>query len=97
MGPLEDPTGPWNPRDVGGLPPLPAAGLGQRLCVDEATGDLQKQRSRPRDEAVERLLHRTIAKVGGDIDRLAFNTAIAAMIEFVNCGHLVRWPHGPTR
>jgi leucyl-tRNA synthetase len=33
---------------------------------------------------VERQLHRTIAKVGEDVDRLAFNTAIAAMIEFVN-------------
>src|SRR5574343_1689813 len=36
------------------------------------------------DLNVERLLHRTIAKVEGDVERLAFNTAIAAMIEFVN-------------
>ena len=36
------------------------------------------------DDAVERALHRVIAKVGGDIERLSFNTAIAAMIEFVN-------------
>jgi len=36
------------------------------------------------DPAIERLLHRTVHKVTGDIDRLAFNTAIASMIEFVN-------------
>ncbi|MCH7603315.1 MAG: class I tRNA ligase family protein, partial [Planctomycetes bacterium] len=35
-------------------------------------------------EDIEKLLHRTIAKVGDDIERLAMNTAIAAMIEFVN-------------
>ena len=37
-----------------------------------------------RDDATERLLHKTIRKVGDDIERLGFNTAIAAMIEFVN-------------
>ena len=36
------------------------------------------------DPAIEKLLHRTIAKVGDDIDRVSLNTAIAAMIEFVN-------------
>ncbi|VAX36436.1 Leucyl-tRNA synthetase [hydrothermal vent metagenome] len=36
------------------------------------------------DEAVEKQLHRMIAKVTDDIERLAFNTAIAAMIQFVN-------------
>ena len=33
---------------------------------------------------IERRLHRTIARVGRDIERLAFNTAIAALIEFTN-------------
>jgi leucyl-tRNA synthetase len=35
---------------------------------------------------MEKLLHRTIHKVGGDIERLAFNTAIAALIAVVNAG-----------
>jgi leucyl-tRNA synthetase len=36
------------------------------------------------DVGIEKQLHRTIAKVGEDIERLSFNTAIAAMIELVN-------------
>jgi leucyl-tRNA synthetase len=39
---------------------------------------------RPDDEHLERALQRTIHKVEGDIARLAFNTAIAAMMIFVN-------------
>ena len=35
---------------------------------------------------MEKQLHRTIAKVEGDVERLAFNTAIAALIGFVNAG-----------
>ena len=35
-------------------------------------------------DSYEKQLHRTIAKVGEDVERLAFNTAIASMIEFVN-------------
>ena len=33
---------------------------------------------------IEKQLHRMVAKVDGDIPKLAFNTAIAAMIEFTN-------------
>jgi leucyl-tRNA synthetase len=36
------------------------------------------------DPAIEKLLHKTIKKVQSDIERLCFNTAIAAMMEFVN-------------
>ncbi len=36
------------------------------------------------DEAVEKLLHQTIKKVTEDIEGLAFNTAIAQMMTFVN-------------
>ena len=36
------------------------------------------------DENVERALHATIKKVSSDIPKLAHNTAIASMIEFVN-------------
>jgi leucyl-tRNA synthetase len=36
------------------------------------------------DPELEKALHRTIHKVDGDIERMAFNTAIAAMMIFVN-------------
>ncbi|MBI5864212.1 MAG: leucine--tRNA ligase [Planctomycetes bacterium] len=38
----------------------------------------------PPNPALERLLHRTIKKVQQDIESFGFNTAIAAMIEWVN-------------
>src|SRR6267378_5990246 len=40
------------------------------------------------DDATRRLLHRTIKKVSTDIDAMAFNTAISALMVFVN--HLAR-------
>ena len=79
MGPLEA-SAPWNTRDIIGVHRFLQRSW--RLVVNEEDGSLDL-RDKP-DEGVERLLHRTIAKVGGDIERLAFNTAIAAMIEWVN-------------
>jgi leucyl-tRNA synthetase len=79
MGPL-DASKPWNTRDIIG--PLRFLQRLWRLAVDEATGALSVRDAA--DPAVEKALHRTIAKVGEDIERLAFNTAIAALIEFVN-------------
>lgn len=79
MGPLEA-TKPWNTRDIVGLFRLMQRIW--RLCVDESTGELRFADTA--DEAVEKQLHRTIAKVGDDIERLGFNTAIAAVFEFVN-------------
>jgi leucyl-tRNA synthetase len=79
MGALAD-TKPWNTRDIAGL--YRFLQRVWRLAVDEQTGELKPFADA--DEQVEKLLHRTIAKVGSDIDKLAFNTAIAAMIEWVN-------------
>ena len=79
MGPL-DASKPWNPRDIVGV--YRFLQRAWRLIVDETTGELAVVDA-PDDE-VERQLHRAIAKVGDDIDRLHMNTAIAAMIEFVN-------------
>jgi leucyl-tRNA synthetase len=79
MGPL-DASKPWNTRDIVGV--FRFLQRAWRLVVDEETGSLSL-RSDP-DPEVERGLHRMIAKVGADIDKLAHNTAIAAMIEFVN-------------
>jgi leucyl-tRNA synthetase len=78
MGPL-DASKPWNPRDITGC--YRFLQRAWRLVVNEATG--QTNLAAQPDDAIERALHRLIAKVGPDIDRLAFNTAIAAMMEFV--------------
>jgi leucyl-tRNA synthetase len=79
MGPLEA-SKPWNTRDIVGVHRFLQRAW--RLAIDEATGEPALRDEA--DDSVERQLHRTIAKVGEDIERLAFNTAIAAMIEFVN-------------
>lgn len=79
MGPLEA-SAPWNTRDIVGVHRFLQRVW--RLVVDEESGELSF-RADP-DEQVERQLHRTIHKVGEDIERLAFNTAIASMIELVN-------------
>jgi leucyl-tRNA synthetase len=42
------------------------------------------ERGRPADPEVQRKLHQTIKKVGEDIPRLSYNTAIAAMMEYMN-------------
>jgi leucyl-tRNA synthetase len=85
MGPLAD-TKPWNPKDVPGV--YRFLQRSWRLCVPEfaESGPLHAhlRQDRPDDAAIEKLLHRTIAKVDGDIERLAFNTAISAMMIFVN-------------
>ncbi|GIK19685.1 MAG: leucine--tRNA ligase [Leptolyngbya sp. PLA2] len=85
MGPLEA-AKPWNPRDITGL--FRFLQRAWRLIIDEETGEPRlvgdADAGGTQDPAVEKLLHRTVAKVGADVERLAFNTAIAAMIEFVN-------------
>ncbi|MCA9276395.1 MAG: leucine--tRNA ligase [Phycisphaerales bacterium] len=79
MGPLEA-SKPWNTRDIVGLYRLLQKIW--RLCIDEESGELVFADSA--DEATEKQLHRMIAKVGEDIEKLSFNTAIAAVFEFVN-------------
>ncbi len=79
MGPL-DASKPWNTRDIVGLYRLIQKIW--RLCVDEETGELVFADAV--DDATEKQLHRTIAKVGDDIEKLSFNTAIAAVFEMVN-------------
>ena len=79
MGPL-DQSKPWDSRAIGGM--FRFLKDSWRLCIDEETGEPRIAQSP--DAAIEQMLHRTIAKVGADIEKLAFNTAIASMIEFKN-------------
>jgi leucyl-tRNA synthetase len=96
MGPLEA-SKPWNPRDVPGV--FRFLQRVWRLLIDENSGGLSSyvvepsrdaNPSRDREgagsatDSLERLLHKTIKKVGEDVERLAFNTGISAMMEFVN-------------
>jgi leucyl-tRNA synthetase len=79
MGPL-DASKPWNPRDIAGC--YRFLQRAWRVCVDEQTGSVRLADTP--DPMIEKLLHRLVKKAGDDVERLAFNTAIAAMIEFVN-------------
>ncbi|MCL4221283.1 MAG: leucine--tRNA ligase [Phycisphaerales bacterium] len=79
MGPLEA-SKPWNTRDIIGL--FRFLQRAWRLCVDEGSGRVRVADAC--DANVEKMLHRTIHRVGRDVEKLSFNTAIAAMIEFVN-------------
>ena len=91
MGPLEQ-VKPWNTRSVDGVHRFLARAY--RLVIDPDTGrrsDAVTDGAPTRDQA--RTLHATIQKVTDDVDGLRFNTAIAAMMEFVNAA--TKWDTVP--
>jgi leucyl-tRNA synthetase len=80
LGPL-DQSKVWRTRDITGM-----HNFLKRLWrnfVDEETGRLRVTDELPTTE-LRRLLHKTIKKVSDDMDRMSFNTAIAALIELNN-------------
>ena len=82
MGPL-DANKPWNMNGVEGV--YRFLQKAWRMIVDEETNELNSAISdEPLDDAAERLLHKTIKKVGDDIENFGFNTAISQMMIFVN-------------
>ena len=82
MGPIEA-SKPWNTRDVPGLFSLLKRIW--RLVVDEESGSLSPALADAvPDKQTARILHKTIKKVGEDIEAFKFNTAIAAIFQFVN-------------
>ena len=83
MGPLEQ-VKPWNTRGVEGT--YRFLNRVWRMLTDSGNGSGLKDSVRDCEPTVEqsRALHRTIAKVTGDIEGLRFNTAIAALMEFTN-------------
>jgi leucyl-tRNA synthetase len=84
MGPLED-TKPWSMQDVNGV--FNFLNRVWRLIVDERAETMTISPSvvdRPPTDEENRILHRTIEAVTGDVAKLKFNTAIARMIEFTN-------------
>jgi leucyl-tRNA synthetase len=79
MGPLEA-SKPWNTRDVPGVNRF-LQRVWRMIVGDQ---DNRSMLAEPGAEDIERALHKTIKKVGGDIEAMRFNTAISAMMEFVN-------------
>ncbi len=84
MGPLEA-TKPWSMAGVSGVRGF--LDRAWRMIIDDRAETIQLhaavQDVEP-DEGQNRVRHRTIQQVTGDVERLEFNTAIARMMEFVN-------------
>lgn len=87
MGPLEAST-PWNPEDLPGVHRflqrtwrifVPDGEIGEVATVHP-----HLLAEKAPDPALEKALHKAIAKVGDDLERMQFNTAISAMMVFVN-------------
>jgi leucyl-tRNA synthetase len=82
MGPLEA-TKPWNTRDVAGVHRF--LHRVWRMVIDDQTGEIHPSIGDVApDEEQLKILHRTIKKVSQDIEAMRFNTAISAMMIFVN-------------
>ncbi len=82
MGPLEQ-VKPWSTKDVDGVHRF--LNRVWRLIIDEESGELQE--NLVDDESTKeqlKTLHECIKKVSEDIEALSFNTAISAMMIFVN-------------
>lgn len=80
MGPLESPK-PWSTTGVDGVRRFLERVW--RLFVDQET-DALVVRDEPTSEPVRRALHKATKKVSQDLEGMRFNTAISAMMEFVN-------------
>lgn len=82
MGPLEQ-VKPWSTKDVDGV--YRFLGRVWRLMIDEESGSLNSSvvEDEPSKEQLK-ALHECIQKVTDDVEELAFNTAISAMMIFVN-------------
>ena len=79
LGPLEA-SKPWNTRDISG--PHRFLQRVWRMFVDE--NDALKVSDGAATEDQLRLLHKTIERVTDSMDRMSYNTAIAALIEMTN-------------
>ena len=80
MGPLEQ-VKPWSTKGVDGVNRF--LNRAWRLLVDEETGSLKTVEKEP-TKAELKTLHTVIKKVTEDIEAMRFNTAISALMIFVN-------------
>lgn len=84
MGPYDE-GGPWDPRRFEG-----SVRFINRVW-DLVTGDYRLAKADAVVEAeLESRLHKTIKKVGDDANAIRFNTAISALMEFVNYAMTVK-------
>jgi leucyl-tRNA synthetase len=90
MGPLEQ-VKPWSTRGVEGT--YRFLNRVWRLIAQNDPGAPGTLTAAQGSEEQLRLLHRTILKVTEDIEAMRFNTAIAALMEFVNAAY--KWPQLP--
>jgi leucyl-tRNA synthetase len=93
LGPLEQ-VKPWNTRGVEGT--YRFLNRAWRLLMADDTVDAALRSEVVTDEPTmdeQKLIHRTIAKVTEDIESLRFNTAIAALMEFINAAN--KWDRIP--
>ncbi|HIG75401.1 MAG TPA: leucine--tRNA ligase [Bacteroidetes bacterium] len=90
MGPLEA-TKPWSTRSVEGVHRFLSRAW--RLLTDDADGLADRVTDAEPTQDQLRTLHATIQKVTDDVEGLRFNTAIAAMMEFVNAAY--KWETVP--
>ncbi len=76
MGPYEQ-GGPWNPGGISGV---------TRFLdrVTKLTAGAGEKKTSSDQNNLKRLLARTVAKVGSDISEFHFNTAVSALMIFVN-------------
>jgi leucyl-tRNA synthetase len=84
MGPLEA-TKPWSMEGVNGVRGF--LDRVWRMITNERSETLELNaavKDVPPTEEQNRVLHKTIQGVTGDLDRMAFNTAISKMMEFTN-------------
>ncbi len=87
MGPLES-TKVWDTRAIVGVQRFLQRSWRLIVGDERDEGDFPVRPSltedKPPAETIERLLHQTIKKVTEDIESLAFNTALAQLMTFVN-------------
>jgi leucyl-tRNA synthetase len=82
LGPLEQ-GGPWNTKGIAGVHRF-LNRLWRFIASDEGETQASRISDGPLTKTQERVMHQTIKKVGEDIDDLRLNTAISAMMIFIN-------------
>jgi len=78
MGPFEQMI-PWDTKGV----------VGCRRFIDKVW-NLANTKISDQNEELKKILHKTIKKVGEDIDLLKFNTAVSSFMEFINAWQVAK-------
>ena len=82
MGPLEQ-MKPWSSRGIEGVNRF-LLRVWRLFVDDEGKIHIPEKNEKDMSPAMIKVLHQTIQKVTGDMERLSFNTAISQMMVFIN-------------